>query len=107
MHGHNGEDFGGLPLSELCIPGLHNAGNLYLDFDTTCVTGNNVLTQTQSIFEQLELNVEIHFETLISRLLKFTPRLRIKMGRRELFGTAENMFTKLKTRLKFKAQAVS
>ena len=54
MHRHL---FGDRPLSELCIPGSHDAGTSRRSFGTTFGTESNVLTQIKSIFDQLELGV--------------------------------------------------
>ncbi|KZV66212.1 PLC-like phosphodiesterase [Peniophora sp. CONT] len=48
---------GDLPLSKLCIPASHDAGVYRLGVHTSFGTESNVLTQTRSIFDQLELGV--------------------------------------------------
>lgn len=47
--------FGDRPISELCIPHSHDAGASRLGYSTSFGTESNVLTQTRSIFDQLEL----------------------------------------------------
>ncbi|TFK64716.1 PLC-like phosphodiesterase [Pluteus cervinus] len=49
--------FGDRPLYELCIPASHDAGTYRREFGTSHGTESNVLTQTKSIFDQLELGV--------------------------------------------------
>ncbi|PPQ64851.1 hypothetical protein CVT24_008215 [Panaeolus cyanescens] len=54
MHRHI---FGGEPLTMLCMPASHDAGTYRRGYHTTFGTESNVLTQTRSIFDQLELGV--------------------------------------------------
>lgn len=49
--------FGNRPISEPCIPESHDAGTSRLGCHTIFGTESNVLTQTKSIFDQLELGV--------------------------------------------------
>ncbi|PPQ74029.1 hypothetical protein CVT24_012625 [Panaeolus cyanescens] len=49
--------FGELPISELCMPGSHDAGTYRRGYHTIFGTESNVITQTRSIFDQLELGV--------------------------------------------------
>ncbi|KAI0771441.1 PLC-like phosphodiesterase [Irpex lacteus] len=48
---------GDLPLSKVCLPASHDAGTYRLGWHTSFGTESNVLTQTRSIFDQLELGV--------------------------------------------------
>ena len=49
--------FGNRPISDICFPGSHDAGMYRLGYHTTFGTESNVLTQTRSIFDQLEFGV--------------------------------------------------
>ncbi|PPQ70196.1 hypothetical protein CVT24_003912 [Panaeolus cyanescens] len=49
--------FGNRPISELCMPGSHNAGTYRCGYRTAHGEENTVITQTKSIFDQLELGV--------------------------------------------------
>ncbi|KZV59337.1 PLC-like phosphodiesterase [Peniophora sp. CONT] len=48
---------GDLPLFKICIPASHDAGVYRVGLSTSYGTQSNVLTQTRSIFDQLELGV--------------------------------------------------
>jgi len=48
---------GDLPVSQLCMPASHDAGTYRLGYHTSFGTESNVLTQTCSISDQLELGV--------------------------------------------------
>ncbi|PPQ70197.1 hypothetical protein CVT24_003913 [Panaeolus cyanescens] len=49
--------FGDRPISELCLPGSHNAGSFRRGYHTVYGTEHNVVSQTRPIFDQLELGV--------------------------------------------------
>ncbi|KAJ7735887.1 PLC-like phosphodiesterase [Mycena metata] len=75
---HNLAVLGSRPLGEICLPGAHDAGAFKLEFGTT-VGGieSNVLTQTLSIYGQLEHGV---------RWMEIRPFL---LRQKHLFGATE------------------